>query len=45
MVTGNSDITYENLLYMKQKYIHPENLKVANIQVVNAILKERLTEI
>ncbi|EJR29172.1 Tn3 family transposase [Bacillus mycoides] len=45
MVTGNSDITYENLLYVKRKYIHPENLKAANIQVVNAILKERLTEI
>lgn len=36
---------YENLLYIKRKFIHPENLKAANIQVVNAILKERLAEV
>lgn len=45
MATGNTDITYENLLYIKRKFIHPENLKAANIQVVNAILKERLAEV
>jgi TnpA family transposase len=45
MATGNTDLTYENLLYIKRKFIHPENLKAANIQVVNAILRERLAEV
>jgi TnpA family transposase len=43
MATG--DVTYDNLLYVKRKFIHPENLKAANIKVVNAILKERLSEV
>ncbi|MFC7439594.1 Tn3 family transposase [Laceyella putida] len=45
MATGNTDVTYDNLLYIKRKFIHPENLKAANVRVVNAILKERLTEV
>lgn len=45
MAAGNPDITYDNLLYVKRKYIHPENLKAANVQVVNAILKERLEDV
>jgi TnpA family transposase len=45
MATGNTDVTYENLLYIKRKFIHPENLKAANVKVVNAILKERLAEV
>jgi TnpA family transposase len=45
MATGNSDVTYDNLLYIKRKFIHPENLKAANVLVVNAILRERLAEV
>jgi TnpA family transposase len=45
MATGNTDVTYDNLLYIKRKFIHPENLKAANVQVVNAILRERLAEV
>jgi hypothetical protein len=45
MAAGNPDVTYDNFLYVKRKYIHPENLKAANVQVVNAILKERLEDV
>ncbi|MDR6224362.1 TnpA family transposase [Desmospora profundinema] len=45
MATGNADVTYENMLYIKRKFVHPENLKAANIRVVNAILKERLADV
>nr|WP_281176605.1 Tn3 family transposase [Shouchella shacheensis] len=45
MAAGNPDVTYDNLLYVKRKYIHPEILKAANVQVVNAILKERLEDV
>ncbi|MFB5664087.1 Tn3 family transposase [Alteribacillus sp. HJP-4] len=45
MAAGNPDVTYDNLLYVKRKYIHPENLKAANVQVVNAILKERVEDV
>nr|WP_245739915.1 transposase [Thermoflavimicrobium dichotomicum] len=33
MATGDTDVTYDNLLYIKRKFIHPENLKAANIRV------------
>lgn len=45
MATSNTDVTYDNLLYIKRKFIHPENLKGANVRVVNAILRERLAEV
>lgn len=45
MAAGNSDVTYDQLLYVKRKYVHPENLKAANVQVVNAILQERLEDV
>ncbi|KMT63342.1 Tn3 family transposase [Listeria newyorkensis] len=39
--SGSPDISYKDLLYVKRKYIHTENLKAANQKIVNAILTER----
>lgn len=38
---GNKGIKYKDLLYVKRKFIHVENLKAANKKIINAILSER----
>ncbi|MED2652888.1 Tn3 family transposase [Bacillus thuringiensis] len=39
--SGDASMQYKALLYVKRKYIHVENLRIANQSVVNAILTER----
>ena len=41
----NGPVTYDNLRYLKRKYINKDNLRNANIAVVNAIHKARLNHI
>jgi TnpA family transposase len=43
--SGNADVTYKDLLYIKRKYIYKDNVKVANEHLVNAILADRREEI
>lgn len=42
VASGNTDVTYKDLLYIKRKYIYKDNLKAANEHVANAILTDRL---
>jgi len=41
----NGPVTFDNLRYLKRKYINKDNLRNANIAVVNAINKARLGNI
>jgi len=43
--SGNLDVTYKDLLYIKRKYIYKDSLKAANELLVNAILADRQEEI
>ncbi|SMO57809.1 Tn3 family transposase [Melghirimyces algeriensis] len=45
VAAGNPDVTYKDLLYIKRKFIHRDNVKGAIAEVVNHILKERLEEV
>lgn len=45
VAAGNPDVSYKDLLYMKRKFIYRDNLKAANMQVANAILRERLEDV
>lgn len=45
VASGNTDVTYKDLLYIKRKYLYKDNLKAANEHIVNAILKDRQEEI
>jgi TnpA family transposase len=42
---SNGEFTYSNLRYIKRKYLNKDNLRNANIQVVNHIQKIRLNNI
>lgn len=37
---GNTGIKYKDLLYVKRKHIHVENLNAANKKIINALLTE-----
>ena len=39
VLSGGSDITHDELRYVKERYIHKEDLKAAIADVVNAMLK------
>ncbi|WP_254260301.1 transposase [Listeria fleischmannii] len=41
VVSGNEQISYRDLLYVKRKYIHAENLRAANRKIIHAVLTER----
>lgn len=45
VASGNTDVTYKDLVYIKRKYIYKDNLKAANEHVANAILADRLEEV
>ncbi len=42
---GNHGVSYQDLLYIKRKYINKDNLRNAISNVVNAILKSRVQDV
>lgn len=42
---GDHGVSYKDLLYIRRKFIHKENLRLAISQVVNSILKYRIQDI
>ncbi|SHE40489.1 Transposase and inactivated derivatives, TnpA family [Seinonella peptonophila] len=42
---GDHGVNYKDLLYIRRKFIHKENLRLAISQVVNAILQHRIQDI
>jgi len=45
MAAGDHGESYKNLLYIRRKFIHKENLRQAISKVTNAILHARVTEV
>jgi TnpA family transposase len=45
IAAGEHAESYKNLLYVRRKFIHKENLRNAISKVTNAILATRVTEI
>jgi TnpA family transposase len=43
--TGNSDVTYQDLRYIKLRYFEPDNLRNAIRKIINTLLKIRSSDI
>jgi TnpA family transposase len=43
--SGNNDVSYKDLLYIRRKFINKDNLRLAISQVVNSILNVRMEDI
>ena len=45
VASGNHDVNYKDLLYIRRRFVNKDNLRTAISNVVNAILKTRMEEI